>query len=742
MQAGCRPPEEALIGGPSRLTPQRGILRTASSGPVEILCRALRDLMPLSRYVLHPGTWDHAGASVREDGVNFCIFSRHAESVELLLFEDEQSRHPYEIVRLDPRVHRTFFFWHIFIAGLSEGVWYNWRVGGRCDTERSGCRLDGEKALLDPWAVAVSDRLWDRERAKRSGDNVDAAIRARAIADRYDWEGDRPLRIPPSEAVIYEMHVGGFTRHPSSSVTHPGTYGGVIEKIPYLASLGITHVELMPVMAFDPRDVPAKTAARGLENYWGYSTHSYFAPHPGFATDPTSARDELRDLIKALHRAGIGVILDVVFNHTAEGGADGPIINFKGMGNEIFYHLDLLDRRIYRDYSGCGNTVNCNHPMVTRFLIDVLIYWVREMHVDGFRFDLASALARGEDGTPQYHAPILWSIELSPTLGRSYVIAEAWDAAGLYQVGDFPGYRWAEWNGRYRDAIRDFVRGQPGLIGEVATRIAGSSDMYAGRGRLPTNSINFIACHDGFTLWDLVSYNDKHNEANGEGNADGHDHNLSWNCGVEGPTEDPAILALRRRQARNFVAILMLSQGVPMLRAGDELLQSKRGNNNSYCQNNEISWIDWRLLDRDCGMREFVRAMIAFRRRHPSLRRSRFLTGEVAEGLDIPDIRWHGVKLGEPGWDDPRSAVLAFTLSGTRPEEPPLHVMLNMEEAARDFEIPELAGWSWRRAIDTIREPSAIDPAERVAPTAKAVGVAARSLVVLEGRPAGEGGSA
>lgn len=692
--------------------------------------------MAKARYSVQTGDWDNAGASATDDGVNFCIFSRYAEDIALLLFETPASPEPYEIIALDPQVNRTFFFWHIFVEGLSEGVFYNWRIRGACDTREIGCRMDGEKALLDPWAVTVDDRLWNREIACRPGDNVATAIRAQVVRDRYDWEGDTPLHIPLNAAVIYEMHAGGFTRHPSSGVAHPGTFGAVIEKIPYLQDLGITHVELMPIMAFDPQDVPPKTAAMGLENYWGYSTHSFFAPHPGFALDPARARDEFRDLVKALHRAGIGVILDVVFNHTAEGGNSGPTISFKGIGNEVFYHLDFSDRRLYRDYTGCGNTVNCNHPIVTRFLIDALIYWVRQMHVDGFRFDLASALARGEDGHPQYHAPILWATELSPALGRSHIIAEAWDAAGLYQVGDFPGFRWAEWNGRYRDLIRSFVKGDAGVVAEVATRMTGSSDLYQSRGRLPGNSINFITCHDGFTLWDLVSYNLKHNEANGEDNRDGHNDNLSWNCGVEGPTDDPAILALRRRQARNFIAILMLSQGVPMVRSGDEVLQSKQGNNNSYCQNNAISWFDWTLLEDNCGMHDFVRGMIAFRQRHPTLHRSRFLTGEPANGHTLPDITWHGVGLDSPEWDNPAAQSLAFTLAGLTAEEPPLHIMINMGKAPLEFAVPPLAGRSWHVAIDTGREPAILDHPEPSLSSGSRVRVARRSLMVLEGRAA------
>jgi glycogen operon protein len=438
-------------------------------------------------------------------------------------------------------------------------------------------------------------------------------------------------------------------------------------------------------------------------------------------------------MIKALHRAGIGVILDVVFNHTAEGGADGPTISFKGLGNEIFYHLDPMDRRRYRDYTGCGNTVNCNHPMVARFLVDCLEYWVREMHVDGFRFDLASALARGEDGNPQYHAPFLWSTELSPVLGRAHIIAEAWDAAGLYQVGDFPGFRWAEWNGRYRDVIRGFVRGDKGLVAEVATRMAGSSDLYAHSGRLPINSINFVTCHDGFTLNDLVSYDEKHNLANGEENRDGHNHNLSSNYGVEGETDNQAILDLRRRQVRNFIAILMLSQGVPMLLAGDEVMRSQQGNNNCYCQNNELSWLDWDLVDRNRDMLGFTRSMIAFRHRHPALSRSRFLSGESEGGQAISDIRWHGRELDKPGWDDVEERMLAFTLAGTSADEPALHIMLNMGESAEDVAVPVLADIGWRLAIDTGRGPWFFDPADNASHVVDRYRVGEHTVVVLEG---------
>ncbi len=690
--------------------------------------------MAAPHYRTQAGDWGLSGATFADNGVNFCCFSRHATKVELLLFEHEDSREPFQIVELDARENHTFFFWHVLIEELPDGICYGWRIDGPSDTRESGCRHDPDKLLLDPWCTTVSDRLWDRAAACRPGSNLATAMRSVLMRDAYDWEGDRHLHVPLTEAVIYELHVGGFSRHPSADTQYPGTFRAIIEKIPYLTELGITHVELLPVMAFDLQDVPPNTARLGLENVWGYSTHSFFAPHPHYACDPRHARDEFRDLVKALHRAGIGVILDVVYNHTAEGGAEGPIINFKGMGNEVFYHLDIDDLSQYRDYTGCGNTVNCNHPIVTRFLIDSLHYWAREMHVDGFRFDLASAMARGEDGTPEYHAPVLWSVELSPELGRAHIIAEAWDAAGLYQVGDFPGFRWAEWNGNYRDVIRAFVRGDGGLIGDVATRIAGSSDLYESRGRRPANSINLITCHDGFSLHDLVSYNEKHNQANGEDNRDGHDHNLSWNGGVEGPTDDPQILALRRQQARNFIALLLLSQGVPMLLAGDELLRTKQGNNNTYCQNNELSWIDWRLAEENRAMLDFTRAMVAFRQRHATLRRNHFLTGKPTHADGIPDIHWHGVKLDKPLWGDPDTRVLAFTLAGLEQDEPHLHVMMNMWKEPMEFELPSVPGRRWYGAIDTAQAPYLWSLHEQQRIDRDGLRVGARSIAVLEAR--------
>jgi glycogen operon protein len=504
-----------------------------------------------------------------------------------------------------------------------------------------------------------------------------------------------------------------------------------MEKIPYLRELGVTHVELLPVMAFDEQDVPPGVAARGLRNYWGYSSYGFYAPHPRYCVDPAQAPREFRDCVKALHEAGIGVILDVVFNHTAEGGTQGPTINFKAIAADIFYHRDANGG--YRDYTGCGNTVNCNHPLVTSFIVRCLEYWGGELGVDGFRFDLASVFARGEDGAVLANPPLPWSIELSPALVKRPLIAEAWDAGGLYHVGAFPGMRWAEWNGRYRDVMRRFVRGEPGLMGEVATRLAGSSDLYGG-GRLPASSVNFVTCHDGFTLYDLVSHEHKHNEANGEDNRDGSNDNLSWNCGAEGEIADPRILTLRRRQAKNFLAILFLSQGVPMFLAGDEVLRGQRGNNNAWCQDNELSWFDWRLTQTNHDMLRFVRELIALRKRHPGLRRRRFLTGRPAPGASLPDIAWHGERLHEPPWHDGGARLLAFTLAGVDPGEGPLHVILNMSDAARAVAVPELAGYAWWRALDTaLAAPEDIAPPERQSAVEGDRYVAqARSVVVLE----------
>ena len=693
----------------------------------------------MKRYATQPGRPYPFGATFDSRGTNFSVWGRFATRVELLLYERSDSPTPFQVIELDLEVNNTFYAWHVYVERLGPGTVYGWRMDGPGDTWSTGFRFDKEKVLLDPWARAVTHELWDRRRACLPGDNGEFCMRGTVLDDdHYAWEGDEPLNHPLEDAVIYEMHLGGFTRHPTSQVARPGTFSGVIEKIPYLKALGVTDIELMPVMAFDEQDVSEGVAARGLKNYWGYSTHSFFSPHPGYAVSPEEGthRREFRDMVKALHRAGIGVILDVVLNHTSEGGQRGPTINFKGMANPGFYHLDPNDRRIYRDYTGCGNTVNCNSPIVSHFLIDCLEYWVREMHVDGFRFDLASVLVRDQDGSPMYYAPTPWRIEFSNTLANSAIIAEAWDAAGLYQVGDFPGFRWAEWNGRYRDVIRRFVRGEKGLVSEVATRLSGSSDLYEPDGRLPINSINFVTCHDGFTLYDLVSYSGKHNEANGEDNRDGSNENYSWNCGQEGEAKDPLILSLRRRQAKNFMAILLLSQGVPMFLAGDEVLRSQRGNNNAYCHDNELSWFDWTLTEQNQDMFRFVKEMIAFRQRHACLRRKRFLRGERRPGRHFPDVTWHGAKVNEPPWHDADAQILAFTLSGIAEGEEDIHVVLNMADRVEQAEIPAIPDYTWFRALDTHQDSPAdiLEPPDQLQVTEGSYAVQPRSVVVFERR--------
>jgi glycogen operon protein len=681
----------------------------------------------VARFSLQPGTHLPPGAWPDDDGVNFSVLARDAVAVELCLYTDGDAQ-PLQCIRLDPRRNRTFFFWHVYVEGARPGLRYTWRVAN------AGQDLAQVPELLDPWARAVDDEHWNR-RATMAGD-WGHALRAIVTAPAERDPLLQPVSCDLNDAVIYEVHVGGFTRHPSSGVKHPGTFAALIEKIPYLKALGITHVELLPVMAFDEQDVPPGVAELGLRNYWGYSTCAFYAPHPRYCIDPARAPQEFQDCVRALHAAGIGVLLDVVFNHTSEGGRTGPVINFKALANDIFYHLDRNDPGNYRDYTGCGNTVNCNHPLVTNFIVRCLEYWAANLGVDGFRFDLASVFARDENGNVMANPFLPWSIELSPILIERPLIAEAWDAAGLYQVGAFPGMHWSEWNGRYRDLVRRFVRGDRGLIGELATRLTGSSDLYGASNRLPANGINFFTCHDGFTLQDWVSYNGKHNVANGEQNRDGSDDNLSWNCGAEGESDDAAVLELRRRQARNALAILLLSQGVPMLLAGDEVLHSQRGNNNAWCQDNELSWFDWTRLESQADMLRFVRELIALRRRHPALRARRFLTGDIQADTNAPDIRWHGRELDQPPWHDPDAQLLAFTLAPTQPDEAPLHVVLNMADTTCTVALPQWPGLRWRRALDTARvSPDDIrPPAEQVVLKAGEYPVQAHSVVVLEAR--------
>ena len=645
-----------------------------------------------------PGCAHPPGITISRAGVNFSLFSESATEVALLLFDAPGAVEPMQIVRFDPFTNKTFHFWHVFVQGCGPGMHYAFRVDGPNDPA-VGHRFNPNKVLISPYARGISRQLWRRADAMGPRDNIATSLRC-VVTDpaRYDWEGDRPLNRPMHESIVYEAHVGGMTRSPSSGAGHPGTFAGLIEKIPYLRSLGVTAVELLPVFEFDDSALTLNPAGEPIGNYWGYSTIGFFAPHSGYAVtrDGIAHLNEFRDLVKALHKAGIEVILDVVFNHTDEGDENGPTQSFRGIDNRTFYLLDPANRAKYLNYSACGNTVNANHPLPQKLIVDCLRYWVREMHVDGFRFDEGSILARGEDGAPLVHPPVIWQIELDDALADTKMIAEAWDAAGLYQVGHFPGDRWAEWNGRYRDDVRRFVKGDPGVTGAIAARLGGSADIYEARGQTPVNSINFVTVHDGFTLNDLVSYNEKHNHANGEGNRDGIDENLSWNCGAEGPTGDPAIEALRTRQIKDFLTILLLSRGVPMLLAGDEVRRTQGGNNNPYNQNNATSWFDWTLTKTHEEMLRFVKRLIAFRKAHPALSQPAFYTGVIGE-RGSADIAWHGTTLDSPGFDDPSGHALACTIAGIHGTAD-LHVMMNMYWEALTFEVP--AG-RWRIAIDT-----------------------------------------
>jgi len=642
------------------------------------------------------------GATILPGGTNFSVFAKHSTAAQLLLFEDVNAAKPSRVIDLDSRMNRTYHYWHVFVPGIASGQIYAYRIAGPFDPER-GLRFDPDKILLDPYAKCIARPAGrSREAARHRGDNCAAALRNVVVeTGAYDWEGDAPLGRPLVKTIIYEMHVGGFTRHPSSGVapTKRGTYAGLIEKIPYLQDLGISAAELLPVFAFDEEDGPP-----GLGNCWGYQPLSFFAPHPGYSSrpDPLGGLDEFRDMVKALHRAGIEVILDVVYNHTAEGKEDGPTICFRGLANENYYIL-ARDKSSYADYTGCGNTLNTNEPIVRRLILDSLRYWVSEMHVDGFRFDLASILARDQEGRPMASPPILWYIESDPILADVKLIAEAWDAAGLYQVGHFVGDSWKEWNGKFRDDIRAFLKGDNGTARAVAFRLTGSPDVYEHEQREAEQSINFVTCHDGFTLNDLVSFNTKHNEANGEGNRDGADDNLSWNCGVEGPSTDPEVERLRNRQIKNFFTLTLLATGTPMLLMGDEVRRTQCGNNNAFCQNNEISWFDWTLVEKHADLHRFVRHLIA-------LRTNRDLPVErvvmtLNELLRQQPVQWHGVRLNAPDWSHESHTIAATVRLLGYPLL--LHLIINAYWEALEFEIPALqrAPDSWRRCVDTYLDP-------------------------------------
>jgi isoamylase len=561
-------------------------------------------LIPHSAYPL--------GATPVAGGVNFSVYANRAEAVELLLFEHVDAA-PAQVIRLTPAQDRTYHYWHTFVPGLQAGQIYAYRAIGPHAPEY-GLRYEPDKVLLDPYGRAVAmPPTYDRAAAGRPGDNAATAMKSVVVdSATYDWEGERPLRRSFAATVIYEMHVGGFTRHPSSGVAPEkrGTYAGLIEKIPYLQDLGVTAVELLPVYQFDPF-----TAPPGLVNYWGYQPVSFFAPHTGYSSrqEPLAILDEFRDMVKALHKAGIEVILDVVYNHTAEAFGDGATLSFRGFANDAYYVLDPADKSRYADYTGCGNTLNAGHAVVRRMIVDSLRYWAQEMHIDGFRFDLASVLARGEHGEPLPNPPLIWDIESDPALAGVKLIAEAWDAAGLYQVGSFVGYAWKEWNGKFRDDVRGFVKSDNGYVAALMQRMTGSPDIYGQDVREPEQSVNFVTVHDGFTLNDVVSYNEKCNKVNGEENRDGTNDNRSWNCGVEGPTDDPAVEELRNRQVKNFFALLLTSVGAPLILMGDEVRRTQQGNNNVYCQDNELSWFDWTLVEKHGDVRRFVKELIAGR---------------------------------------------------------------------------------------------------------------------------------
>ena len=641
-----------------------------------------------------PGSPLPAGATPTPDGINFVLLCRHATAVRLILSEPCNGA-IYAEIPLDPLLNRMGDHWHVRVDGLPEEFCYGYRVDGPKD---DGHRYDSEKILLDPYARALScGRPW--------GAAGNLPRRSLMVEPPAELERRRNPHTPREDSIIYELHVRGFTADPNSGVSHPGTYLGLAEKIDHLKSLGITAVELLPIDEFDENDCPFVNPLTGeaLRNLWGYNTIAFCAPKSAYAHNPEQGEpwSEFRRMVESFHAAGIEVYLDVVFNHTAEGGDDGPTYSFRGIDNTLFYMLD--ERGRYLNFSGCGNTFSSDHPVVRNYLLDCLRNWVVEGGVDGFRFDLASVLGRDRHGNVLVEPPVIKRISEDSLLRDTKLIAEPWDAAGLYQVGTFPGEgRWSDWNGRFRDDVRRFWRGEPGLTSALATRICGSDDLYQGRG--PLHSINFLCCHDGFTLNDLVSYNHKHNDANGEGNRDGSDANWSWNCGLEGPTANPEVLQLRRQQVRNLMATLMISQGVPMILGGDEILRTQRGNNNAWCQDNSLGWVDWSLEERNADFLRFMRMIIALRQAHAVLRRRTFFSG-ARQGLP-PEILWHGVEPSRPDFG-PNSHSLACTLDGRRSDRPDLvdrdlYIAMNAYSESLDFRIPMApSGRAWRRAVDT-----------------------------------------
>ena len=651
------------------------------------------------------------GAVLHDKGVQFVVYSRSATAMRVLLYYAVGDAEPAEVIALDPAKDRWGDIWSILVPGIGRGQLYHFQADGPFDPER-GQRFDGRARLVDPYARALAgDYMIGPDGLLRPPKCV-------VIDDSFDWQGDRHLRRELADTVIYEMHVRGFTSDPSSGVAHPGTYSGIIEKIPYLQSLGVTAVELMPIHEFATA-LPSSDGT-GHGNYWGYDPLAFFAPHRGYAagTEPGCQVREFKEMVRALHAAGIEVILDVVFNHTAEGNQLGPTLSFKGLENRVYYMLDDGGSS-YKNFSGCGNTINGNHPIVRELIFLCLRHWVHNYHIDGFRFDLASILSRDRNGVLLPNPPIIEVITEDPMLADTKIIAEAWDAAGAYQVGSFATLRWAEWNGHYRDDVRRFWRGDFAQTGRLATRLAGSSDLYGDDDRQPFHSINFITSHDGFTLNDLVSYREKHNEANGEGNRDGDNNNFSDNYGVEGPTRRTDIRALRSRQIRNMLATLLLSQGVPMIVAGDECQRTQQGNNNAWCQDNPVSWFDWSLVETHADLVRFTEALIRFRLGNPALRRRSFLKGGTSASGTLPDVEWFSAEGAHIDWYAADASLTCFI--GAQPAsedeagiavagETPRHVLIFAHAGSlpRSFGFPTsepLRALPWRVMVHTGRTP-------------------------------------
>lgn len=653
----------------------------------------LEPLDTISGFQVRPGFFLSPGTTVIPGGVNFTIQSHRASSCELLLFH-RKSKTPFAVLKF-PDTYRIGFVYSMIVFGLDiEEFEYAYRLDGP-DIPEKGLCFDKNRILLDPYARAVTGQ-------SRWGCKNDPAhgYRARVVRNNFDWGDHKQPMIPMSETIIYELHVRGFTKDSSSKVKHPGTFAGLMEKIPYLLELGVTTLELMPVFEFDEMRDCRLLDDNQLLDYWGYNPVSFFSPNTSYAStaEYNQEGNELKCLIRECHANGLEVIFDVVFNHTAEGDERGPYISFKGLDNQIYYMLTPDGH--YYNFSGCGNTLNCNHPVVQSMILDCLRYWVTEYRVDGFRFDLASILGRNEDGSPMNQPPLLQSLAFDSILGKVKLIAEAWDAGGLYQVGSFPSWnRWAEWNGKYRDDMRRFLKGDSFMLPSAAQRILGSPDLYPPEGRGSNASVNFLTCHDGFTLNDLYSYNTKHNEGNGWNNADGSDANYSWNCGVEGETEDPRILSLRLRMMENAFAVLLCSRGTPMFLSGDEFGDTRYGNNNPYCQDNPISWLDWSLLTKNNSLFTFAKYMIAFRKKHP------VITSRLPSGrFSFPPESIHGIHPWEP-LSNQNSHILCILFSGydkKRHAEDTIYLAINSFWEPVTLYLPDLPfEWSWHIAVNT-----------------------------------------